>query len=113
MDLPTDLDNVGVHETYLKKRRREYQKDRERFRESQLLVALHSVMISNVFVVKTSCVWVPWCAHTPKKITVVICVVLYPDFTIIIIPFIILGLIVLGEGAEDTSPGNRSKSLVY
>jgi hypothetical protein len=43
----------------------------------------------------------------------VICVVLYSDFTIIIIPFIILGLIVLGEGAEDTSPRNRSKSLGY
>jgi hypothetical protein len=64
-------------------------------------------------VVGSSCVWVSWCAHTPKKITVVICVVLYSDFTIIIIPFIILGLIVLGEGAEDTSPRNRSKSLGY
>jgi len=47
-----------------------------------------------------------------KKITVVICVVLYPDFTVIIIPFIILGLIVLGGGGT-LPPRNRSKSLVY
>lgn len=46
-----------------------------------------------------------------KKITVVICVVLYPDFTVIIIPFIILGLIVLGEGAEDTSPQKQIKEF--
>jgi len=41
----------------------------------------------------------------------VICVVLYPDFTVIIIPFIILGLIVLGEGAEDTSPQKQIKEF--
>ena len=39
-----------------------------------------------------------------QKITVVICVVLYPDFTVTIIPFIILGLIVLGERAGGHFP---------